>query len=509
MKIKDLILVLIVSFICVHTTNSQIERVGVKTFLAKTISKKQYSINLFEKVISKDSYNHNLLLNKAVRFKTFFDGQESTINRLVKNCKINSSKIGITNILIKNTFKQGLKNANYLFKVAKQKEPTFSNEYEKIKEQFEIIDASLKFTDSDCISALADLQMRKQGIFTDDKVANNLLSFNYILNPVQEILDNHTQEFSSLNNASDEDFFFTIDLPKSWTSKRKKDFSKNTTVGFYQPYEKFLFGGITASLVSKPLMTKEQMKSQSISDNDIVNLIYEDDEVLVNLLKIFDSKISTNHIFCTLYNNGNNKLILFKSNYDMGEVSNNDLMDGQVLETFGSILVKNGKVINISGAGLRKNAFNSYDYYSKLFFKTITSIKFKDIKKNTIYLTEEQNMKFIELSFGGLNYKFMLDTGASRVVINKKVLSDLLSSGIITKENYIGDSYAEVADGSIIPCQNWLVPELKIGNHTIKNNTLSVIDSENSMLLFGMDGLNKLKVVKLNLKDNEIILNRE
>lgn len=45
-------------------------------------------------------------------------------------------------------------------------------------------------------------------------------------------------------------------------------------------------------------------------------------------------------------------------------------------------------------------------------------------------------MKFIKLSFGGLNYKFVLDTGVSGVVINKSVLSDLLSNGIITKENY-------------------------------------------------------------------------
>lgn len=510
MNLKALILILIISFICVNEANSQIEKVGIKTFLDKSISKKEYSIDSFEKAISTNSYNHSLLLNKAVRFKMYIDAQEFSSNLYAKNCKVNSSQIGITNALIKNTFQQGLQNANYLFKVAEQKESTFTNEYEKIfNQQTEMIGSYLKYTDSDCNSVLADLQMRNKGIFTDDKLGNNVLSFNYIRNPVEEILDNHTQEFSSLNNASDEDFFFTIDLPKSWTSKAKKDFSNISTVGFYEPYEKFLDASITASILSKQFITKEEMKIQNISDNDIVDFIYEDDETLVSILKIFNSKISNNKINCTLYNNGKNKMIFYNSYTDLGKATNNEILDGQVIEYFGSLFIKNGKVVNINGGALKTNGFNSYDYYSKLFFKTITSIKFKDIKKNTLYLTEEQNMKFIELSFNGLNYKFMLDTGASNVVINKTVLSDLLTNGIINKENYIGDSVAEIADGSMIACQNWLVPEFKIGNQTLKNLTVSVTDSENSMLLFGMDGLNKLNVLKLNLNDNEIILNRE
>ena len=251
------------------------------------------------------------------------------------------------------------------------------------------------------------------------------------------------------------------------------------------------------------------MKSQNISDNDIVDFIFEDDETLITILKIFNSKISNNKIKCTLYNNGKSKMIFYNSYTDLGKATKNEILEGQVIEYFGAINIKNGKVININGGALKSNGFNSYDYYSKLFFKVITSIKFKDIKKNTLYLTEEQNMKFIQLNFSGLNYKFMLDTGASNVVINKNVLSDLLSNGVVSKENYIGDSLAEIADGSMIACQNWLVPELKIGNQIIKNLTVSVTDSENSMLLFGMDGLKKLNVLKLNLTENEIILNRE
>jgi hypothetical protein len=509
MNFKTLIPILLL-FISLTKVNAQIEKIGIKSFLDNSISKKEYAIDFLEKSLLNNSYNHSLILNKAVRFKMYLDAQEFSSNLYSKNCNLNSSQIAITNVRIKNTFQQGVENANYLFKVAEQKEPSFAKEYDKIfNEQTEMIGSFLKYSDLDCNSVLADLQMRNQGIFTDEKLGNNVLSFNYILNPVEEIMDNHTQEFSSINNASDEDFFFTIDLPRSWSSKAKKDFSNVSTVGFYEPYEKFLDASITASILSKQFISKEEMKSQNISDNDIVDFIFEDDETLITILKIFNSKISNNKIKCTLYNNGKSKMIFYNSYTDLGKATKNEILEGQVIEYFGAINIKNGKVININGGALKSNGFNSYDYYSKLFFKVITSIKFKDIKKNTLYLTEEQNMKFIQLNFSGLNYKFMLDTGASNVVINKNVLSDLLSNGVVSKENYIGDSLAEIADGSMIACQNWLVPELKIGNQIIKNLTVSVTDSENSMLLFGMDGLKKLNVLKLNLTENEIILNRE
>lgn len=509
MSVKILISISLV-FISVIKVNAQIEKTGTKLFLDKSISKKEYSIDFLEKSISNNSYYHNLLLNKGLRFKMYLDAQEFSSNLYVNNCKINSTQIGITNLRINSTLKQGLKNANYLFEVAKQKDPAFASKYTKIfDEQTKKISSLFKYSDLDCSSFSTILQKRNQGIYIDEKLGGNVLSFNYILNPVNEILDNHIQVFSSINNASDEDFLFTINLPKSWSSRAPNDFSRPSTVGFFEPNEKFLNAGISISIMSKQNITKEEMKSQNISDNDIVDFIYEDEETLTNMLKFYNPNTANNKINCTLFNHGKNKMILYNLSADLREETKNEMFNGQTLEYFGAIIIKNGKLIYINCAAGKTKDFNSYSYYSKLFYKVLTSIKFKDVKKNTLYLTEEQNMKFIQLNFSGLNYKFMLDTGASNVVINKSVLSDFLSSGIIKNENYIGDSIAEIADGSMVSCQNWLIPELNIGNQIIRNLIVFVTDSENSMLLFGMDGLNRLNVHKLNLNDNEIILNSE
>ena len=118
-------------------------------------------------------------------------------------------------------------------------------------------------------------------------------------------------------------------------------------------------------------------------------------------------------------------------------------------------------------------------------------------------------MKFIQVDFDVLEYQFLLDTGASTIVINKKILSELINNGIVSKNNYLGKDNTELANGLVITCENWLIPEMKIGNQKIKNVNVSVVDSEKSLPLFGMDGLNKLNVLKLNLSENEIILNRK
>ena len=509
MQNKALILLLLL--ITINQANAQIEKIGLKSFLDQAISQNTYTIEFLEKSISENSHYHSLLLNKAVRFKMFIDAQEYSSKLYSQNCEINSSEIGIINYRVKNTFSEGLKNSNYLFTVAEKKQPNLSNEFENIfNENIKNMSSLLKFTDLDCNNVLSVLQMRNTGIFNEAELGNNILSFNYLSNPVKEILDGYIQEFSSINNAPNENFFFTIDIPKSWLVRNKKEFNFQSTVALFVPYEKFLEANIVISIAPKPLITEKEMLSQNLTDDDLVDLIYEDNELLTSFLENFSLNNSGSKITCTLLNQGKHKMILFSNfNDDLGKSMDNEILDGQKMKTFGSLTFKNGKLISIICSGLNNSNFSSYEYYSKLFFKTITSLKFKDIKQNTIYLTEEQNMKFIELNFSNLYYKFMLDTGASNVVINKAVLSDLLTNGVLNKENYIGDSVAEIADGSMISCQNWLVPELKVGNQTLKNLTLSVIDSNDSMLLFGMDGLKKLNVLKMNLTENEIILNRE
>ena len=56
------------------------------------------------------------------------------------------------------------------------------------------------------------------------------------------------------------------------------------------------------------------------------------------------------------------------------------------MKFLGALTFYNGKCVLITSGATNEPDFNTYNYYSKLFFKVITSVKFKDLKKNTIYL---------------------------------------------------------------------------------------------------------------------------
>jgi len=481
--------------------DSNIIRIDAKSFLEEVISKKKYTISELEKDLSSDNYYHSLLLNKAVRFKAFLDAQNYFAEFYSKNCESLANNIGLENIKMKNTFSEGIDNSNYLYNAAVEKDPRLPNQYKDMLEtQKKSIEGLLGFSSTECEQVLSTLQMRNKGIFN----GKNILSFNYITDPVDELFDNHYQEFSSINNAPDEDFFLTFQLPKSWNINEKSSYTNASTVAVFEPYEEYLNGVITISFYKK--VQPKEVDEHELTDNNIAKLLYEEDEILNPIILTLNKELKKNDkIKITLYQAGGKNHILYLTE---SEIPNG--ITSQKIKSLNSICFHNGKLIKISFSGtISQNEFSSFPYYSKLFFKILNTIKYRELKENTIYLTNEQSMKFLNASIDGNNYKFLLDTGASNIVINKTVLSQLIDTGFITRNNYVGKSMAELADGSIIECENWKLPELKIGNNIIQDVIVSVTNSEDGVLLFGMDGLNKLNVKRLNLKENEIIINRE
>ena len=446
-------------------------RVDTKSFLDETISKKNYTVSELEKEISSNKYDHSLLLNKALRFKVFLEAQNYSVELYSKNCKSLANPIAIENIKIQNTYSNGIENSNYLYEIANKKEPNLPNQYrQKIERQKKNIGALLGFSNSDCVQALSTLQMRNEGIFNDNKLGKNIISFNYITNPVDEILDLHYQEFSSYNNAPNEDFFLTVQLPKSWNVKEKKNYTNASTVAVVEPYEKYLNGIITISFYEK--FIPEGINENEYTDNDITEVFYEDDEILKTIIFSLNKELKeTDKIKTTLYQIGGKTHILYITISDIP----NGLAKNKKIKSLNTISFHNGKLIKMSFSGsLSKSEFSSFPYYSKVFFKTLNTIKFRQLKENTIYLTNELNMHFLTVSIDGENYKFLLDTGASNVVINKTVLSRLIQNGYLKKNNYIGKSMVEIADGSIVECEEWKISELKIGNNIEGNKFFNI-----------------------------------
>lgn len=111
---------------------------------------------------------------------------------------------------------------------------------------------------------------------------------------------------------------------------------------------------------------------------------------------------------------------------------------------------------------------------------------------STIKLEKENGVYYIGVIVGGVLKKFVLDTGASDVLLSDSTEKDLIKLGIIKKENYTTPALYKIANGSIVQCRRLILPELKIGNFTVTNVTASV-GVGTVPLLLGKSVLDKFK----------------
>lgn len=103
-------------------------------------------------------------------------------------------------------------------------------------------------------------------------------------------------------------------------------------------------------------------------------------------------------------------------------------------------------------------------------------------------ITSRGNMKYIKIRVGSYNYNFLIDTGASTMVINSSIEKNLISSGKIRRGSYVPVRY-EIADGSTVVLYETVVSSIEIGGRTFRNVKVAIGD-ENTSLLLGMSFLN-------------------
>jgi len=92
---------------------------------------------------------------------------------------------------------------------------------------------------------------------------------------------------------------------------------------------------------------------------------------------------------------------------------------------------------------------------------------------------------------GTLVLPFVLDTGASSVVIPEDVFRTLTRTGTVTESDFIGAGTAVLADGSKHASNSYVLHEVRVGDHIVRNVVASVV-SVNGAALLGQSFLSKL-----------------
>ena len=110
----------------------------------------------------------------------------------------------------------------------------------------------------------------------------------------------------------------------------------------------------------------------------------------------------------------------------------------------------------------------------------------------TIIRMEKVNGVYqIPCKVNGIDLKFILDTGASDIVISKTEANFLVKQGLINENDIVGTEKYRIADGSITEGTKIIIREIKIRDIFINDVYATVIDSDIAPLLFGQSALSK------------------
>ena len=109
---------------------------------------------------------------------------------------------------------------------------------------------------------------------------------------------------------------------------------------------------------------------------------------------------------------------------------------------------------------------------------------------------------------GALVQPFVLDTGASAVVLPAHVFRTLTRTGTITRNDFIGQGSATLADGSTNSTDLYVLREVRVGNHVVRNVVANVV-SVNGDPLLGQTFLSKLPTWSIDNSRQVLVIGKE
>jgi predicted aspartyl protease len=205
------------------------------------------------------------------------------------------------------------------------------------------------------------------------------------------------------------------------------------------------------------------------------------------------------------------------------KASTNKTLDSVRLKNFCGCQVELIKVKQLSDAELQ----TINDPNSLLFFELIhncgspyaskefsgnewTASAARDVRgpaADTISILDVGGMSFVKLKIGSQVLVWLLDTGASELLITKEMEDLLKKENILLQENYLGTEEFEMANGQVEPCRRYRVNNVRIGKFYLDNIIVSVSEKA-KRLLVGRSLLNKFSHWTLDNRTKTLVLSK-
>ena len=122
-------------------------------------------------------------------------------------------------------------------------------------------------------------------------------------------------------------------------------------------------------------------------------------------------------------------------------------------------------------------------------------------EKNTVVITMKKvgGVYSVPCKVNGLEkWDFIFDTGASNVIISLTEAIYMLKHNYLKKEDIIGVTNSQIADGSIVENTKIILREIEFGGIKLQNIEALVSNNINSPLLLGQSAMEKLGEITFN-----------
>lgn len=125
--------------------------------------------------------------------------------------------------------------------------------------------------------------------------------------------------------------------------------------------------------------------------------------------------------------------------------------------------------------------------------------------QKVIQMEKDGGVYKIPCLVNGAKMKMIFDTGASSVCLSMAMAEYLYDNDYITKNDILGKSKSQVADGRIVDDIVINLRDIEIAGMHLKNVEARVSTSQNAPLLLGQSAIQKLGPVTIS--GNKIIIN--
>jgi predicted aspartyl protease len=176
-----------------------------------------------------------------------------------------------------------------------------------------------------------------------------------------------------------------------------------------------------------------------------------------------------------------------------------------------SVTVRSSKfslsdVYNVQVNGIKKSAGDPATV-ARAHEPPVTAAPTSGLGDNAVPMVSDGGTFKVPVTINGqLTLKFVVDSGAADVSIPADVVLTLLRTETITEADFLDKQTYQLADGSTVPSQRFVIRTLKIGDKTLENVVGGIAPVAGSLLL-GQSFLSRFKSWSIDNQRRALILN--